>query len=722
MESKCPSHQPVLRIVALILLSLVPHLAITRAAEEAAEPSERSLAVDLGEETVTTRMPPETLWALPEKIETMSDLDLRERKQARTLPESFKELPGIMVQKTSHGQGSPFIRGFTGYHTLLLIDGIRLNNSVFRSGPNQYWNTVDPLSISSIDIVQGAGGVLYGSDAIGGAVNVLTRGAPRYGPGFQPGGAAYYRYASAEDSHVGRLEGSAGYGNRLGFYGGVSGRDFGELEAGRDVGVQRETGYEDWDADGKVEYFLKPDQKVVFAFQRVQLDNAWRTHKTIHGVSWEGTAVGTERKRILDQARELLYLQYHGRAVGGFLDAFSASLSFQRQEEDRHRIRSDGRQDRQGFDVETLGAWIRAETESPLGTLTYGGEYYLDWVDSYRKDFNADGSLRGVAVQGPVADNSRYHLFGLFLQDRIPIIHDRLDVIAGGRYTFARADADSVADPVSGDEMSLSDHWDSLVGSGQVVYHVDDEDHWTVVAGVSQGFRTPNLSDLTRLDTARSNEIETPSPGLDPEEYLSFEVGVNADYQTVAGQISYFYYDIEDMIVRTPTGAVIDTNNEVIKKNAGDGYLHGVEIGGRWQFWRTLSAFGTFTWLDGEVDTYPTSAPVKKAEPISRLMPTTTNLGLRWDDADRKFWVEGLVTIAGEQNDLSTRDEADTQRIPPGGTPRYAVLTVRGAWKVIDRVTVSAAIENVTNEDYRIHGSGLNEPGTNAVLSVRWDF
>ena len=91
-------------------------------------------------------------------------------RQPRTLPIALEEQPGLMVQKTSSAQGAPYIRGFTGFRTLLLIDGIRLNNSVFREGPNQYWGTVDPLSLARLELVKGPASVLYGSDAVGGTV------------------------------------------------------------------------------------------------------------------------------------------------------------------------------------------------------------------------------------------------------------------------------------------------------------------------------------------------------------------------------------------------------------------------------------------------------------------------------------------------------------------------------------------------------------------------
>jgi hemoglobin/transferrin/lactoferrin receptor protein len=93
---------------------------------------------------------------------------------------------------------------------------------------------------------------------------------------------------------------------------------------------------------------------------------------------------------------------------------------------------------------------------------------------------------------------------------------------------------------------------------------------------------------------------------------------------------------------------------------------------------------------------------------------------LRWVGIDGRLWLEGLVSYAEEQDDLSTRDEGDTQRIPPGGTPDYTVVTLRSHYQVTRHLGIALALENITDEDYRIHGSGINEPGRNLVMTLSW--
>ncbi len=657
----------------------------------------------------------------PNTVQSLTANDIQQRTMSRTVPEALKETPGVMVQKTGHGQGSPFIRGFTGFRTLFLVDGIRLNNSVFRDGPNQYWNTVDPFSIERLEIVKGPGSVVHGSDAIGGTVNALIRRPQGYGEGLSTAQRVLYRYSTAENSHVGRFDFDLTRNAEFGLHVGGSWKQFGDVEAGGAVGKQPKTGYDEWDADLKLEYFIDPDTVLTVAHQHVEQDDAWRTHKTIYGISWKGTEVGNELERSLNQDRRLTYVQYRSADRDSVIDAVSASLSYHVQQEKRFRARTDDRYDRQGFEVGTIGAAVQLETPSSVGRWIYGVEYYHDCVDSFADKLNADGTVKSSSIQGPVADDATYGLLGAFVQDDIAV-SDRLDIIAGVRYTYASVDADKVEDPATGDEIALSDNWDTVVGSARFLYRLGEQEQWRVFGGISQGFRAPNLSDLTRLDTARSNEIETPSPGLDPEKFISYEIGIKSGSETCSTQLAYFYTDITDMIVRTPTGRVIDENNEVTKQNAGDGYVQGVELSASYRFHPHLSAFGSFVWTDGEVDTFPTSDQVKVREPIDRLMPPTGIVGLRWEHPHKKCWAEALMTIADRADDLSTRDRTDTQRIPPDGTPGYTVFTVRGGWEVARDLTLTAAVENITDQEYRIHGSGQNEPGRNFVVALDWRF
>jgi hemoglobin/transferrin/lactoferrin receptor protein len=635
----------------------------------------------------------------------------------RTIPEALKEIPGIMVQKTAHGQGSPFIRGFTGFRTLFLIDGIRLNNSVFRDGPNQYWNTVDPLSIKRLEILKGPQSVLFGSDAIGGTVHAVSVDPDMTGrSGTALHGRTYYRYADAENANVGRAELSGAMADRFGLIAGYSYKDFGNVHAGGSFGELPKTGYDEWDGDAKAIYQLTAKTTVTMAYQKVVQDDAWRTHKTIYSKSWEGTSVGNEKVRSLDQDRELIYLKLSGKKLTDWLNGLDVTVSHQRQEEEQYRVRSDNRSDIEGVDVGTTGLCAQLDQETTIGWLTYGLEYYHDEIDSYLRKYNADGSFNSADIQGPVADDATYDYLGVYLQDDFQVT-DRLGLIAGIRYNYMQADADKVKNPLTGNQMGLENDWTAMVSSLHGLYGLDSDAHANLFAGISQGYRAPNLSDLTRFDTARSNELETPAPDLDPEKFISYEIGLKINLPYFTSQLSYFYTDIEDMIVRAPTGRIIDGDNEVTKKNAGNGYIHGVDVDCTWRINRYWKAFGAFTWMNGEVNAYPSSDPIKVSEPVSRLMPPTFYGGLRWG-RENHYWLEGNITIAGKQDDLSSGDIADTQRIPPGGTPGYTVYGVRGGWHLNKYLTASAGIENITDENYRIHGSGLNEPGINFIFSV----
>ena len=365
--------------------------------------------------------------------------------------------------------------------------------------------------------------------------------------------------------------------------------------------------------------------------------------------------------------------------------------------------------------VGTLGATAQLNSATPVGRLVYGTTFYRDYVDSSNHRYRADGTFDRADVQGPVADDSTYDLAGLYVQNQLPA-WGPFTLSIRGRYDHAAAHAGRMLDPVRNGPISLDRSWDSLVGSGRLSWQSGE--HWLAFANVAQGFRAPNLSDLSRLDIAASGQIETPSSSVSPERYVSDEFGVKYRNAGVGLEAAFFRTQIQGMIIREPTGRLIDGLAEVTKRNSGEGYIQGVEFQGHLQLGSAWVAQAAHTWMEGRLTVFPTSNPTLQIrEPISRLMPATTRLALRFEPLNRPYSAELSHTLAGRQDRLSASDLADTERIPPGGTPGYRVWTLRAGWRFPHHFTLSAALENLTNRDYRIHGSGINETGRNLILS-----
>jgi hemoglobin/transferrin/lactoferrin receptor protein len=695
---------------------------------ESARTSSLSATSDTGTNTlssldqvvVTATRREQRLLDLPFSSQSLQGAALRRESMAASVPDALLQVPGAMIQQTARGQGSPYLRGFTGFRTVALVDGIRLNNSTFRDGPNQYWSTIDALAMDRLEVIKGPGSIMYGSDSIGGTVNALMR-SPTYQamPGAQWGGATYYRFGSAERAQIARGEVSGSEMERWGFNLGFSGKSFGDVQGGEEVGRQLHTGYDQWDADAKAQYFFSPNTKLTLAYQRTEQDDVERTHRTIYGLTWEGLTRGTDRQHLFDQQRQLSYARLAHATERG--DEFTATLSWQIQDERQFVERSNRTTQRTTVDVDTLALSLQGLSPSQVGLWTYGLEHYHDFVSSSQRTYAANGILTSTAIQGPVADDAAYDLLGAYVQDDVPIL-ERLSLTVGGRFTWARTDAGRVRDPITALATSINDDWANAVGSGRLLWHPDTEERWSLFTGASQGFRAPNLSDLTRFDTARSGELETAAFDLQPEKFVTLEWGAKTAQESWEAEAAYYHTFIDDLIVRTPTGAVIGGANEVTKRNASTGWIHGVEASGRLRLGSGVSLFGHASWQEGEADAFPTSAAASVRAPLSRLNPVSGLAGMRWDSPTKAFFAEVFGQGAAKQDRLSPDDARDTQRIPPGGTPGWATLNFRVGYAWREQLFLTAALENALNEDYRLHGSGYNQPGRNFKVGTEWRF
>jgi hemoglobin/transferrin/lactoferrin receptor protein len=504
--------------------------------------------------------------------------------------------------------------------------------------------------------------------------------------------------------------------------GGISLKDFGDVRGGKEVGLQEHTGYEEFDWDLRADYHFTQNTRLTLAHQTVSQEDAWRTHRTIYGVKWDGLKRGDDKRLSYDQRRDLTYLKFQGQDLSGALDGLEATVSRQVQSEDLYRIKKDDKGEQQGFDVTTWGATLQLQSGTPIGDWVYGAEYYRDSVVSYGRKYKANGQLDAVEIQGPVADDAAYHTVGVFIEDTLKLFDGQLEVEPGLRYTYSKLDANRVKDPRTGKATSVDGNWNAAVGSLRLLHPLTDDRKHVVFAGVSQGFRAPNLSDLTRLDIARSTELETPVSDLDPERYVSYEIGVKSRAARLTTQLSYYYTSIADMIVRAPTGRKINGLDEVTKKNSGHGFVQGVELTETIQLAREWSTWVSAAWMDGQVDAYPKSTTKVERDYISRLMPPTAEVGLRWQQESGRYWGELVGAMAAKADKLAADDVRDTQRIPPGGTPGYAVGHARVGTSVIKNLDLTLALENIFDKDYRIHGSGVNEPGRNLVVTAAYTF
>jgi len=689
-------------IVAATILSAPIGPAYAQVSER--ELAELGLADLLAVRVVTGARHDQRVIDSPRAITIITADDIR-RRNYRSTPEALSEVVGVFVQQTNDGGGAPIIRGLVGNRILLLVDGIRLNSSSYRMGPNQYLNTIDVNSIDRIEVVRGAGSVLYGSDALGGVVNIITK------PVLDATGPAvssrfFTRLSSAEEGvgMVGRGE-LSGRSGPVSFMAGASLKQFGALRGGRDTGVQPLTGYDEWDADGKLAYRLPANQTIVVAAQRVTQRDIRRPDLN---QTWD------------PQTRSLVYGSYTAPELRGPVDELSITISYQRQAE-RYTVVPPAGNAQKHFDrTDSIGANV--QFTSSIGTrhlLTYGLDLQHDDLTSRRADASqASGKLQ--AEHGILADGSRYQSQSIFLQDEIGV-SPRLRVELGTRYSRYRPRA-TVGD--ANTQLVLVDSRpQALTGSAHALFRLTSA--MDVVGGVTQGFRAPNINDLTILGPFGGG-YEVPNPALRPESSVNLEAGIRGRGLRGSGSATFFVSNFRGLIQRsrgTFQGATFrDFNANGVRddleplvfqrQNAGRGRITGVELDGRLR----LSAHWTLAGTFGRV----IAEDLITGLPLRRTPPSHGTARLTWSSGGR-LWVDGYTMFATHQTRLSPDDLTDS-RIPKGGTLGFLTLHARGGMKISRAVELTLALQNLTNRTYRTHGSGIDMPGTNVVFGLEWMF
>jgi outer membrane cobalamin receptor len=313
--------------------------------------------------------------------------------QPRTTPEALMGLNGVFVQKTNHGGGSPFLRGLTGNQTLILIDGIRLNNSTFRYGPNQYLNTIDAYSINKIEVAKGTGSVQYGSDAIGGVLQVFTREPNFSSNSGKWSGRAAAKYMTGDMEKTVRVEGTYS-SKKTATTIGATYRSFGDLIGGDTTGRQSASGYKEFAFDAKSRLLLQPGVELTLAHQLFRQQNVPVYHKIV----LEDFAVN----EFDPQHRMLNYAKLNFKNTNPLFSSIDLIASWQQTIEGRNSRKNGSNTLRKERDeTNTLGLTTDVFSHfSSAWTANSGVELYNDKVNSTREDHHVQSrsisTLRGL--------------------------------------------------------------------------------------------------------------------------------------------------------------------------------------------------------------------------------------------------------------------------------------------------------------------------------------
>ncbi len=607
----------------------------------------------------------------------------------RTVPESLNIIPGVFVQKTNHGGGSPFIRGLTGNQTLILIDGIRLNNSTFRYGPNQYLNTIDPFSVNKIEVLRGSGSVQYGSDAIGGVIQIFTKD-PGYTPENSFKGSVSGRFGSSKMEQSGSTELS--YSTSKMVLSGIFGiKNFGDLIGGDTTGRQSPSGYSQSDASLKFKFRVSDNSELVLANQFVQQKDVDVYHK----VQLENFNVN----KMGLQGRNLSYLKYSVDQESSILRRIDITGSLNATVEERNSQKNSSQSlglERDKIKTSNLGIELFSDL-SKKWTVNSGLEYYRDKVNSIRNTTNLQSGV--VSTQrGLYPDNSLYSNTSVYSLHHLALGNFNLE--GGLRYNWLQA---RIADKDLG---RMEIHPGAFVWNTGLNYSIGKHH---IYSSFNTGYRAPNIDDMGTLGIV-DFRYELPSYALKPEKSYNSEIGYKYFSEHLSFGAALYRNKLSDLITRVQTGQVIDGYKVYMKENTEQAVIKGVEGFAEFQVSQNLF-FDLFA-------SFNHGRNISKAEPLRRVPPFNGNISMKYKM--NKFYMKAEMGWADKQDRLAQGDK-DDNRIPAGGTPGWKVLNFYSGYS-LKNVQLRLSAQNLFNADYRTHGSGINAVGRSLWMSLSYDF
>ena len=644
-----------------------------------------------------------------------------QQRATGVLAQVADEEVGVSLQRTSPTIGAIVIRGLTGKNVANYVDGVRYTNSAQRGGINTFLNLNEPSSIRAVEILRGPNGAQFGSDSLGGAVNLLTRTAAFGGDKPQTHGEFNTFYTSADNSFGGNT--LLTYGTkRVGLLVNPSARRVNTLRSAdgldghaavtRFLGLPSnifgdrlpDTAFTQYGGNFKLNYAATSRDQFIFSYQRGQQDGGKRYDQTLGG---DGNRIAELRNLMND----LFYARYL-RSGGSFFDNASLTFSFNSLREER--VNQGGQGNFTG-DIthqyeRTRAIGYNAYFDKRLGernTLLAGSDYYHERIKAPSFIFRPSNATLPIALARPrVPDNARYDLFGAYVQDVLDLVPNRARLSAAFRYNAARYRVRS-ADNVIVNNVALVPNdfrrVDDFSGRVGLVLFTDIEG-LTLAFNYSRGFRAPNVTDLGTLgltgdgfeaDFASASALggrigstagpDAVSTGL-PIEQINSEISNNFDASVryrrsrFDTDFTFFVIDINKAIVKqalilpqgatgrflgsTPiTGQNTTTGAVFVAASANPvliraNFTDAREYGFEYTLETRLSHDFTFA---GNFTYYHAEDKATGAPPNIEggTPPATGFMRLRYQPVGKRYWVEAYSTLAYRLTRLSSLDLND---------------------------------------------------------------
>jgi hemoglobin/transferrin/lactoferrin receptor protein len=623
----------------------------------------------------------------------------------QTVMDALHGETGTFVQQTTPGQAVVIVRGLKGSEVLHLVDGFRLNNAIFRNAPNQYMALVDSQALEGLEVVRGPMSALYGGDAMGGVVQMLSATPQFSDSGVKSSVRLRTSWASADRSSLARVEARVA-NDAFALIGGFTLQDVNSLRVGEGTRLPY-TAYSARAANLKMLLQPAAGHQITVQGQMLEQPSTPRYDELIPGF---GQTLPTSSTFVFEpQRREFAQLRWRADDVLPGIDMLDAQFGRQTITDNR-RNRDFGttNEDREANRVTSDGISVTAAL-APLGLhrVTLGLEHYADTVKSFRDRLNINTNALS-ARPSRFPDGSTQAQTGVFVSDEWQVSRDTL--LSGGlRYSRVKVDVPPVINN-TGVAVSESDLSGNLGANVKLPWAGAGND-LRLIANIGRGFRAPNVFDLGTFGSRPGNRFNVPNPNLKPERVTTVDAGFKFANTLTQAELFVFRSRYEDKITSVLTGDVAPGGALIVQsRNATQLSLRGIEAGVNHRIVPGLSVRATATWTRGSETIGATT------DAADRVPPLFGRLGLRWD-VTTAVDLDVNLLYASRQDRLSQRDLIDP-RINPAGTAGWATANARVGWRPSARLRLGLQASNLADKRYREHGSGLDEPGRSLMATV----